>query len=182
MSRSSFGSLGSTWPTLQSPQGPSNCRLTEGRTLPDSGLCERNSNPTNRSNSPVRLMGVIIAVLLALSTAILPIAGAQAAGVMNHHGRTAAEDVQDDHLHATTLGCEDGTVAFTVADDCSSTEHTSGDGLSVSCCSMACHVFTLGVPVTLSEPTPLVRLTAIRSDQQVEGGLSARLERPPRTI
>jgi len=160
-------------PRMQAPQK---------RILLDLGLCERNRNSTNRSNSPVRLMGVIIAVLFALSMAILPIAGAQAAGVMNHHDRIATEDVHEGHHHATAPDCEDADAASAPADDCSSTGHASHDDLSAGCCSMACHAFTVTFPVTLSEPTPFVRPMAIRSDQQVDGGLSARLERPPRTV
>jgi hypothetical protein len=137
-------------------------------------------------------MAKIIAVVLAISLGMFQIPGAQALGAMNHHAAVTDDTVMSadhahsddhvDHHQAASLDCEDGTALAAPDGGCLDPETASHDASPDVCCDMACHAFTMVLPAVVGQSAPFVRLTTVLDDQQVEGGLSARLERPPRTV
>lgn len=136
---------------------------------------------------PLRLMGLVIAVLLAVTAGILvistPHAAASdgqavlAAAVGEHvHGADSHQDtVHEDHSSVQDLAA--------VQNDCGdpASEHHASRG--TDCCTMgACHaVQTLAAPM-LHTPYASAAAIAARGDKQVEGVIPGGLERPPRTV
>jgi hypothetical protein len=135
---------------------------------------------------PLRLVGLIIAVLLAVTAGILVISTphaaasgerlASAATVLGHdhaaHSHGGAVDVQPASAH-------DHASARNDCDDPTSGDHGSG---GTDCCNMgACHaVQALAAPV-LHVPCASTAVLAVVGDQQVEGIIPGGLDRPPRT-
>ncbi|WP_262029846.1 hypothetical protein [Microvirga sp. Mcv34] len=133
----------------------------------------------------MRLMGTIIVALLAITMAIFPISGPQAAAQAAHRHAAAAADVHEhadsegDHEHAdTTASCD--ASAWTVAAD---TNPDTQDCVGLICCSMgACHAFQASVAPSLYSPAVSEASTVLARDEQVEEITVGGLDRPPRTI
>ena len=127
----------------------------------------------------MRLVSTMIAVLFALSLAIFPISGMRSAAVMGHHHQHSAGA---HHASAHSLPGELAADELASAtDDCSS--HKAPHGKQTGCCDMgACHAFTVAPLATFAYSALLMGSIADRRDEQARGELSARIERPPRTV
>lgn len=134
----------------------------------------------------MRLMGLIIAALLAVTAGILVISTPHAAAsgerlvaaatVLGHdhaaHSHEGAVDVEPASAHDHASAQED------CGDPASGAHHGSG----ADCCNMgACHaVQALAAPM-LHAPYASAITIAARGDEQVEGVVPGGLDRPPRT-
>ena len=132
----------------------------------------------------MRLTSTIIAVFLALSMAVFPVSMARAAIVGGHHGTTAANaspDHGDHHEHVASSGTDLSTP--TNVDDHATSSEDASHNTAPSCCGMgACHVFQISVAPTVSTPAGSAKLLQSPGDEQVVGGFSVRIDRPPRTV
>ena len=134
----------------------------------------------------MRLMGLIIAVLLAVTVGILVISTphaaasgerlALAATVLGHDHATHSHEVA---LDVVQLSAHDHASARNGCGDPASGDHGGG---GTDCCNMgACHaVQALTAPV-LHMPCASAITIAALGDEQVEGVVPGGLERPPRT-
>ncbi|MBJ6127759.1 hypothetical protein [Microvirga splendida] len=135
---------------------------------------------------PLRLMGLIIAVLLAVTAGILVISTPHAAA-SGEHPASAATILGHDHAthsHGGVADVEPASAHYhaSARNDCgdpASGDHGSG---GTDCCTMgACHaVQALTAPV-LHMPCASAAVLAVVGDQQVEGVIPGGLDRPPRT-
>jgi hypothetical protein len=121
-------------------------------------------------------MGHIIAVLLAITMAIFPISVGQAAAVKGSE-HVVALDAH--HPLDEALATPDGIVAGTCSD-----HHTGNhDGTSPGCCGIGiCHAFQVSAAPAVYSPHRSAVLMALAGDEQVDGIVSGRLDRPPRTV
>jgi len=127
---------------------------------------------------PLRLVGPIIAVLLAITMAIFPISVPHAAvsGVHNH----AAAHGHDHQEHAVeaSVSCD-----HQVVEGQHSEHEGTPDGAGSSCCSIGgCHAVHVSLVAGLPSPAVAPLPSAISGDEQVDGVISGRLDRPPRTV
>ena len=136
---------------------------------------------------PLRLMGLIIAVLLAVTAGILVISTPHAA-TSGERPVPAATVLGNDHATHSHEGALD--VEQSSAHDHASARNDCGDPASdhhgtggTDCCNMgACHaVQALAAPM-LHVPYASTITIAARGDEQVEGVVPGGLERPPRTV
>jgi hypothetical protein len=126
-------------------------------------------------------MGLIIAVLLAVTAGILVISTPHAAATGNRLALAAIDGHA--HGHAST-GHEDRSSVHdhvSAQEDCgdpASGTHSGG----AHCCGMsACHaVQAIATPVLHSPCTSAVVIT-VQGDEQVDGVIPGSLDRPPRT-
>ena len=129
----------------------------------------------------MQLVRPILAALLALSLAIFPISGMGSAVLASHahhhHGAATAHT----HDHATVADHDGADELASAADDCAG--HEASHGKETGCCGMgACHAFTVAALVGFTYSALPMGSIANRGDEQVRGELSARIERPPRTV
>jgi hypothetical protein len=135
----------------------------------------------------LRLVGLIIAVLLAVTAGILVISAphAAASGVQLALATAVGEHVDGTHSHEGTVHDDHSSVQdlAEVRNDCgdpASQHHGSG---GTDCCNMgACHAFqALAAPI-LQTPYASAAVIAALGDEQVDGVVPGGLERPPRTV
>ena len=135
----------------------------------------------------MRLMGLIIAVLLAVTAGILVISAphAAASGAQPALATAVGEHVHGAHSHEDTVHDAHASVEdlAEVRNDCgdpASQHHGSGGS---DCCNMgACHaVQALAAPM-LQTPYASAAAIAALGDEQVEGVIPSGLDRPPRTV
>ena len=135
----------------------------------------------------LRLMGLIIAVLLAVTAGILVISTPHAVGsgdrlavavtVLKHnHAAHSHGDVVD----AVPASAHDHASA---QEDCGDPVPGAHRGSGTDCCNMgACHaVQALAAPILHSPCVSAVVLSMV-GDKQVEGVVPSGLDRPPRTV
>jgi hypothetical protein len=142
-----------------------------------SGQIIRDTYPNLQNRSVLlRLMDHIIAVLLAITMAIFPISVGQAAAVK---GSEHAVALDAHHTHDEALVTCDSSVAATCSD-----HHTGNhDGTSPGCCGIGvCHAFQASAAPAVYSPHRSAVLMALTRDEQVDGIVSGRLDRPPRTV
>jgi hypothetical protein len=135
----------------------------------------------------LRLMGLIIAVLLAVTAGIFVISAPHAAA---SGGQLALATVVGEHVHGTHS--HEGTVhddhssvqdLAEVRNDCGdpASEHHGSGG--ADCCTMgACHAVQAIAAPMLQMPYASAAAIAAVGDEQVEGVVPGGLERPPRTV
>ena len=133
----------------------------------------------------MRLMGIIIVALLAITMAIFPISMPQAAASMGpEHPVTA--DIG--YAHATFDGVHEHAAVMASCDDvvasgCSDHDPGPHDPAGPNCCGMGmCHAFQLSVTPILNSPALSFAPVAIAGDEQVASAVSGRIDRPPRTV
>jgi hypothetical protein len=150
----------------------------------------RDTNPrlTNRS-VPLRLMESIIAVLLAITMAVFPITMPHTAAMpgVGHHpvidvqsdGAPASDHEHlDRHDHAEAVGSCDPASAST-----SGAHESSCEGSTSACCGIGmCHAFQVSAAPLVDGPDLSAVTMVPPGDEQVDGTLSGRLDRPPRTV
>jgi hypothetical protein len=128
-------------------------------------------------SASLRLIGTIIAVVLAITMAIFPISMPRAAVPSGHH-HGAMHSGHGHHDHAAMPTCDHRTVAHDETGDQSS--HDAGGQV---CCSMgACHAFQVGTVPALHVPSPEAISVAANGDEQVNDVISSRLDRPPKSF
>jgi hypothetical protein len=159
-------------------------------TLPERGLSNPNFRDTypalaNRSFPALRLMGTIIVALLAMTMAIFPISGLQAAAQAAHRHASVADAghahlaADADHEHAETRVSLDAAVSVSGDHD----HPDSKDCTGLTCCSMgACHAFQITALPSLYSPAVSEASIVLTRDEQVEEITAGGLDRPPRTI
>jgi hypothetical protein len=139
---------------------------------------------TDRSDSPLRLMGILIVALLAFTMAIFPISVPQAAASAGHRHPAmtgtghahAALDGEHDHAHATA---SHGTDLGAAADHDQGPNDCSGP----VCCSMGtCHAFQAIALPDLVSPAASIVPVALPGDEQVDGITAGGVDKPPRTV
>lgn len=133
----------------------------------------------------MRLVKALLALMLATSMTMFPIAIQKAAASVGHH--QAGVVPHSHHGAATaTMVCEDGSSNGAVAaDTCThSHDHASShkDGGSVCCGSVALHGFGISAAPNLSVPVAYGVKRACFRDEQTARIFSVRLDRPPRTV
>lgn len=136
----------------------------------------------------MRLMRPILAALLAVCIAIFPIAMPRAAAMAGHSHQTASaahahEASGHAHEHASASSENGGAHLAVIAehDAHASDGEASGDG--PSCCgTTTCHSFQTSSPPMLCKRLPVMALVEAVNDHQVQGLVSGRLDRPPRTV
>jgi hypothetical protein len=120
-------------------------------------------------------MGLVIAVLLAVTAGIVVIAASQAAASSGRHSLTLP---QTGHVHEGMSHDQAAT-----REDCgdnSSGDHGSG---GTDCCGMgACHAVQLTAAPVLHSPYVSAAAIAAIGNEQVDGITAGGLDRPPRTI
>jgi hypothetical protein len=123
----------------------------------------------------LRLMGPIIAVVLAITMAIFPIPMPRAAA---WHGPQDAVMLGSHHTHdGASVSCDD---ASPVA--CGDHEHGTRD-TGPGCCGVGmCHAFQVSGAPDVHSPDACAVPMAIVGDEQVAGLVSGRLDRPPRSV
>ncbi|WP_201860746.1 hypothetical protein [Microvirga soli] len=133
----------------------------------------------------MRLMGTIIVALLAITMAIFPISGPQAAAQAAHRHAAVADTVhghaasEGDHEHADVTASCDASAWNVSADSHPDTQACVG----LICCSMgACHAFQVSAAPSLYSPAVSEASTALACDEQVEEITIGGLDRPPRTV
>jgi hypothetical protein len=141
-------------------------------------------------------MRAIIAVILAVSMAIFPIAMPQAAAMTGGHHRAAAtaHDHHHDASSATVSHNDHGN--FGASRDCvndrvgeshhgaSCQQHaeTNGSGDASCCGTIACHAFQLTASPAVCMPVAVSSPLAVPGEEQVTGDFYGRIDRPPRTV
>ena len=134
-------------------------------------------------------MGLIIAVLLAVTAGILVISAPDAAAMGDRLTLASVprEHVHEDHVHADTAHTHDvqssrhdHAFAGVGCGDPASGSHGTG---GMDCCGMgACHaVQALAAPM-LHSPCASAVVLAVAGDEQVRSLVPGGLDRPPRTI
>ena len=134
----------------------------------------------------LRLMGFIIAVLLAVTAGILviPAPHAAASGERLAPAATVLGHDHAAHSHEATVDVEhsSGHDHASARNDCgdpASDHHGSG---GTDCCNMgACHAVQALVAPVLHMPCASAAVRAVVGDQQVEGIIPGGLDKPPRT-
>lgn len=123
----------------------------------------------------MRPMAPIIAVLLAITMAIFPIAMPRAAASADHRS-TVTLDTHHSHGEAD-VSCARASV--TCGDHEGDGHEASGSG----CCGMSvCHAFQVSAaPAILCRHVTMTSVTVAR-DEQVGGVTPGGLDKPPRTI
>lgn len=136
---------------------------------------------------PLRLMGLIIAVLLAVTAGILVISTPQTAASAAQVALATAVDehVQGTHSNEGTPHDHQSSAKdlAAVQNDCG--DPASGDhgGGGTECCNMgACHAVQAIAAPLLHVPYASAATVAMLGDEQVEGVVPGGLERPPRTV
>ncbi|MGF9760115.1 hypothetical protein AAII07_33465 [Microvirga sp. 0TCS3.31] len=136
---------------------------------------------------PLRLMGLIIAVLLAVTAGILVISTPHAAA-SGARLAVAVADVGHDHAahsHGDTVdvGHSSAHDHASARKDCGDPASGAHDGSGADCCGMgACHaVQALAAPM-LHTPCTSAAVLAVVRDDQVESFVPGGLDRPPRTV
>ena len=135
----------------------------------------------------MRLMGPIMALLLAVTMAIFPISMLRAAAPGVHeHPVTLSADLEhlptsgSEHASQTEVGSCD---VPPVLADCGSHGPGSHDTSSPSCCGMgACHVFQVTLGADMHSPVLSSAPVGIPGDEQVVGVISGGIDRPPRSV
>ncbi|MFC4172870.1 hypothetical protein ACFOYU_12460 [Microvirga sp. GCM10011540] len=133
----------------------------------------------------MRLMGLIIAVLLAVTAGILSVSTPHAAASGDRVAPAASVDGYGAHDHAGTVHHH---AEASPAGDRVSTRGDCGDPSSGThggsdCCSMgACHAVRSLVAPTIQSPCVSAAAIAVIGDEQVEGIVPGGLDRPPRSI
>jgi hypothetical protein len=139
-------------------------------------------------------MRVIIAVILAISMAIFPIAMPQTAAMTGgHHGAAAATAHDHDHdassatHHDHDLDALLDCVNDRVGDShhgasCHQQAGVDGSGDAFCCGSIACHAFQLTASPTVYVPLAVSSGLALSGEEQVTGDFFGRIDRPPRTV
>jgi hypothetical protein len=123
----------------------------------------------------LRLMGPIIAVLLAITLAIFPISMRQAAALGSHEHHVGTSEIL--HQDAAAAGDHDHSAS---CDTCGGHEPGSEHGKSSACCGMTvCHAFEVSTAPLIS-PRYSASRAAWTRDEQVGDSLSGRIDRPPR--
>lgn len=149
---------------------------------------ERQPILTNRSDSPLRLLGTLIVALLAFTMAIFPISMPQAAVSAGHqHAGVAGAGHKHVHDHAAVDGTHDHADVASHADAVSSAsgdhERGSQDCSGPVCCSMGtCHAFQDTAFPILFSPAASNFPVAMPTDEQVGGITRGGLDKPPRTV
>lgn len=135
---------------------------------------------------PLRLMGLIIAVLLAVTAGILVISTPHAAA-SGERPVSAATSLGHDHVahgHEGTVDVEhsSGHDHASAQEDCGDPASGAHRGSGADCCNMGtCHaVQALAAPM-LHTPYASAAAIAALGDEQVEGVVPGGLDRPPRT-
>lgn len=125
----------------------------------------------------MRLMGTIIAVLLAIIMAVFPISMPQAAVSAGHqHGAMHSGHGHGDR--AAKVSCDNRTLV--AGETGNQNSHDAGGQI---CCSMgSCHALQAGTVPTLHLPAPTVIPAATTGDEQVDDIIPGRLDRPPRAV
>lgn len=134
----------------------------------------------------MRLLGLIIAVLLAVTAGILviPTPHAAASGERPAPAATVLGHDHAAHSHEATVDVEyssahDHASARNDCGDSTSGDHGSG---GTDCCNMgACHAVQALVAPVLHTPCASAAVRAVVGDQQVEGIIPGGLDKPPRT-
>jgi hypothetical protein len=123
----------------------------------------------------LRLMGPIIAVLLAITMAIFPISMPRAAAPGVHgHALTLETHTHD----GVGLSCDHGASVT-----CGDHESANHDADSPSCCGMTvCHAFQISAAPDVLTPCMRVTSVSVSGDEQVGGITPGGLDRPPRTV
>lgn len=132
-------------------------------------------------------MGLIIAVLLAVTAGILVISTPHAAASGERLAEAVTVPAHDHaaHSHGDTVDVEDAS-----AHDHASAQGECGDpasgahgGTGADCCSMgACHaVQALAAPM-IHMPCASAVVLAVAGDEQVEGIAPGGFDKPPRTV
>jgi len=142
---------------------------------------------TNGSDSPLRLLGTIVAALLAITMAIFPVGMPQAAASTGHsHAALAAG-----HSHAggsaphhdEAAGLQAVCHSSAVQSDCDRNPADPHDHGDANCCGgLGCHSFQVSSAPIISSPITSRILIAVAGDEQVSGIAPGRLDRPPRTM
>jgi hypothetical protein len=124
----------------------------------------------------LRLMGPLIAVLLAVTMAIFPISIPRAAA-LSGHGHAAEFGT---HTHDEAGISRDHESPAPCGDHHGSGKHDVG---SPGCCGMGvCHAFQVSAAPDLLSPQVTAASIVLSADEQVRGVTPGSLDRPPRTI
>ena len=126
----------------------------------------------------MKLTSTIIAAFLALSMAIFPISVVRAAAIggHSHAGVTSATE----HSDVVSAGADRASIGS--QDDHAPCDDTSNMGGAACCGMVACHVFDVSASPAVAVPAGSVRVLHALGDEQVNGAVSIRIDRPPRTI
>jgi hypothetical protein len=142
-------------------------------------------------------MRAIIAVILAVSLAIFPIAMPQAAVMAGGHHGAATATVHDHHHHdassATVTHHDHGNVhaSFDCMNDHVSDRHhgaschhaeTDSSSDAFCCGNIACHAFQLTASPIVYVPSRSSSGPVVSGEEQIPGDFVGRIDRPPRTI
>jgi hypothetical protein len=134
-------------------------------------------------------MSLIMAALLAITMAIVPIATSRAAapGVLPAVAVSSTSQMPGSHEHAAQgHGHGDASLAHGVAvaqPDCDGHEPASHHADGADCCSMgACHALQVSLIAGVFSPARTATALGAVGDEQVGGIVVGQLDRPPRSL
>jgi len=124
----------------------------------------------NLDESNLPPLRALVAILLAMAIAMLPIAMPQAAAMStDHHAGVAS------HAHGASIDCHSA-----VDDHSCAEESGSHDLLGSACCNMSCHVFQASSAPQVHVRASSFACVTVKADEQVSGTSLTPSRRPPK--